>query len=157
MWHPLHILECLCRWMQPLDLSHTQNIGRMIKSHFPYSQFIVVSLKEGMFNNANVIFRTKFVDGVSAVTRTVPDRRYASARLLVNGMPLLPYMHSCSASRLTAFFTGPAGVQSSPRAARKQLQHTQTELCLRKTSGIDPHQCTVANSLAVVVNVRLLF
>ncbi len=42
-----------------LDLSHTQNIGRMIRTHFPYSQFIVVSLKEGMFNNANVIFRTK--------------------------------------------------------------------------------------------------
>lgn len=58
-----------------LDLSHTQNIGRMIKTHFPYSQFIVVSLKEGMFNNANVIYRTKFVDGVSAVTRTVPDKR----------------------------------------------------------------------------------
>jgi structural maintenance of chromosome 2 len=54
-----------------LDLSHTQNIGRMIKSHFPQSQFIVVSLKEGMFSNANVIFRTKFVDGVSTVTRTV--------------------------------------------------------------------------------------
>lgn len=31
----------------------------------PICQFIVVSLKEGMFNNANVIFRTKFVDGVS--------------------------------------------------------------------------------------------
>lgn len=58
-----------------LDLSHTQNIGRMIKTHFPQSQFIVVSLKEGMFNNANVIFRTKFVDGVSTVTRTVNDRR----------------------------------------------------------------------------------
>ncbi|KAF5947701.1 hypothetical protein HYC85_013658 [Camellia sinensis] len=45
-----------------LDLSHTQNIGRMIKTQFPHSQFIVVSLKEGMFNNANVLFRTKFVD-----------------------------------------------------------------------------------------------
>ena len=74
-----------------LDLSHTQNIGRMIRTHFPQSQFIVVSLKEGMFNNANVIFRTKvrcsfcpdpavvltsppaqFVDGVSTVMRTVP-------------------------------------------------------------------------------------
>lgn len=33
----------------------------------------MVSLKEGMFNNANVIFRTKFVDGVSTVTRTVND------------------------------------------------------------------------------------
>jgi len=27
-----------------------------------------------MFNNANVIYRTKFVDGVSAVTRTVTQR-----------------------------------------------------------------------------------
>lgn len=50
-----------------LDLSHTQNIGQMLKRHFPQSQFIVVSLKEGMFNNANTIFRTKFVDGVSTV------------------------------------------------------------------------------------------
>ncbi|KAI9907348.1 hypothetical protein PsorP6_004659 [Peronosclerospora sorghi] len=58
-----------------LDLSHTQNIGQMIRSHFSHSQFIVVSLKEGMFNNANVVFRTKFVDGVSTVTRTVPKSR----------------------------------------------------------------------------------
>jgi recombinational DNA repair ATPase RecF len=58
-----------------LDLSHTQNIGLMIRTHFASSQFIVVSLKEGMFNNANVIFRTKFVDGVSAVTRTVSGLR----------------------------------------------------------------------------------
>jgi len=61
-----------------LDLSHTQNIGRMIRAHFPYSQFIVVSLKEGMFNNANCIFRTKFVDGVSTVTRTVPALKNSS-------------------------------------------------------------------------------
>ena len=54
-----------------LDLSHTQNIGLMLRTHFSTSQFIVVSLKEGMFNNANVIFRTKFIDGVSCVTRTV--------------------------------------------------------------------------------------
>lgn len=53
-----------------LDLSHTQNIGMMLRTHFSNSQFIVVSLKEGMFNNANVIFRTRFVDGVSAVMRT---------------------------------------------------------------------------------------
>jgi hypothetical protein len=36
-----------------LDLSHTQNIGAMLRTHFRNSQFIVVSLKEGMFNNAN--------------------------------------------------------------------------------------------------------
>lgn len=53
-----------------LDLSHTQNIGRMLRRHFSGSQFIVVSLKEGMFGNANVIFRTKFVDGVSTIKRT---------------------------------------------------------------------------------------
>ncbi|XP_054814722.1 structural maintenance of chromosomes protein 2-1-like [Prosopis cineraria] len=58
-----------------LDLSHTQNIGRMIKAHFPHSQFIVVSLKEGMFNNANVLFRTKFVDGVSTVQRTATAKQ----------------------------------------------------------------------------------
>ncbi|XP_054664845.1 structural maintenance of chromosomes protein 2 [Grus americana] len=52
-----------------LDLSHTQNIGQMLRSHFRHSQFIVVSLKDGMFNNANVLYKTKFVDGVSTVTR----------------------------------------------------------------------------------------
>ncbi|PNF31371.1 hypothetical protein B7P43_G10071 [Cryptotermes secundus] len=54
-----------------LDLSHTQNIGNMLRTHFKHSQFIIVSLKDGMFNNANVLFRTKFVDGMSVVTQTV--------------------------------------------------------------------------------------
>lgn len=52
-----------------LDMSHTQNIGTMIKKHFKESQFIIVSLKDGMFNNANVLYRTKFVDGTSTITR----------------------------------------------------------------------------------------
>nr|XP_045609046.1 structural maintenance of chromosomes protein 2-like [Procambarus clarkii] len=52
-----------------LDLSHTQNIGNMLRTHFKHSQFIVVSLKDGMFNNANVLFKTKFVDGMSTVSR----------------------------------------------------------------------------------------
>ncbi|XP_071732712.1 structural maintenance of chromosomes protein 2-1-like [Rutidosis leptorrhynchoides] len=69
---PLYILDEVDA---ALDLSHTQNIGRMIKAHFPHSQFIVVSLKEGMFNNANVLFRTKFVDGVSTVQRTVASKQ----------------------------------------------------------------------------------
>lgn len=34
-------------------------------------EFIVVSLKGGMFNNAYVLFRTKSVDGVSTVERSV--------------------------------------------------------------------------------------
>lgn len=65
---PLYILDEVDA---ALDLSHTQNIGNMLKAHFKNSQFIIVSLKDGMFNNANVLFRTKFVDGVSAVVRTV--------------------------------------------------------------------------------------
>ncbi|KAI9746181.1 MAG: Structural maintenance of chromosomes protein 2 [Claussenomyces sp. TS43310] len=50
-----------------LDLSHTQNIGRLIKTRFMGSQFIVVSLKDGMFQNANRIFRTRFSEGTSVV------------------------------------------------------------------------------------------
>ncbi|NWU85229.1 SMC2 protein, partial [Onychorhynchus coronatus] len=52
-----------------LDLSHTQNIGMMLQTHFRHSQFIVVSLKDGMFSNANVLYRTRFLDGVSTITR----------------------------------------------------------------------------------------
>merc|ERR1712028_63828 len=65
-----------------LDLSHTQNIGNMLKTHFSQSQFIVVSLKEGMFNNANVIYRTKFVDGVSTVARTIGTGSSSRTRAL---------------------------------------------------------------------------
>ncbi|KAH6602712.1 hypothetical protein BASA61_000877 [Batrachochytrium salamandrivorans] len=63
---PMYILDEVD---SALDLSHTQNIGQLLKSRFKGSQFIVVSLKDGMFNNANVLFRTKFVDGVSKVDR----------------------------------------------------------------------------------------
>nr|AGU69477.1 structure maintenance of chromosomes 2 [Crypthecodinium cohnii] len=63
---PMYILDEID---SALDLSHTQNIGHMIRTHFPHSQFIVVSLKEGMFNHANVLFRTRFIDGTSQVTR----------------------------------------------------------------------------------------
>ncbi|KAF5270320.1 hypothetical protein FQR65_LT05508 [Abscondita terminalis] len=65
---PLYILDEVDA---ALDLSHTQNIGNMLKTHFKQSQFLIVSLKDGMFSNANVLFRTKFTDGVSAVQRTV--------------------------------------------------------------------------------------
>ena len=58
-----------------LDLSHTQNIGRLIKTRFTRfkgSQFIVVSLKDGMFQNANRIFRTRFSEGTSIVQALTP-------------------------------------------------------------------------------------
>lgn len=50
-----------------LDLSHTQHIGQLFKTRFKGSQFIVVSLKEGLFTNANVLFRTRFRDGTRFV------------------------------------------------------------------------------------------
>ncbi|KAF7508804.1 hypothetical protein GJ744_008681 [Endocarpon pusillum] len=55
-----------------LDLSHTQNIGRLIKTRFKGSQFIVVSLKDGMFQNANRVFRTRFSEGTSVVSVMTP-------------------------------------------------------------------------------------
>ena len=61
---PMYILDEIDA---ALDLSHTQNIGQLFRNRFKGSQFIVVSLKEGMFTNANVLFKSKFRDGVSAV------------------------------------------------------------------------------------------
>jgi len=57
-----------------LDLSHTENIGQMLRKHFKFSQFIIVSLKQGMWKNANVVFKTRFVDGTSRVLRCVPNK-----------------------------------------------------------------------------------
>lgn len=58
-----------------LDLSHTSNLGVMIKDHFPQSQFIIISLKDGMFNNANVLFQVSFMEGTSKVNRIVKELR----------------------------------------------------------------------------------
>ncbi|MGH0136108.1 UNVERIFIED_CONTAM: hypothetical protein FKN15_008318 [Acipenser sinensis] len=69
-----------------LDLSHTQNIGQMLRTHFRHSQFIVVSLKDGMFNNANVLFKTKFVDGVSTVARFAQSQNGFIVVSLKDGM-----------------------------------------------------------------------
>jgi structural maintenance of chromosome 2 len=63
---PLYILDEIDA---ALDLSHTQNIGSMLRLHFSQSQFIVVSLKEGMFTNANVLYRTQFIEGRSTIER----------------------------------------------------------------------------------------
>ncbi|KAL0480513.1 structural maintenance of chromosome [Acrasis kona] len=72
---PMYILDEIDA---ALDPSHTQNIGRMLKSHFAHSQFIVVSLKEGMFQNANVLFRTKYVNGQSTVSRVMGHKSVMS-------------------------------------------------------------------------------
>lgn len=54
-----------------LDLQHTAHMGSLFKNRFKGTQFIVVSLKEGLFTNANVLFKARFVDGTSVV-----DRKY---------------------------------------------------------------------------------
>ena len=53
-----------------LDLLRTQHIGTLFRTRFRGAPFIVVSLKEGLFSNANVLFRTRFRDGTSVVERT---------------------------------------------------------------------------------------
>jgi len=73
---PLYILDEVDA---ALDLSHTQNIGQMLKNHFKHSQFIIVSLKDGMFNNANVLFKTRLVDGKSTVTRFINPKTVTAA------------------------------------------------------------------------------
>ncbi|CAI2368414.1 unnamed protein product [Moneuplotes crassus] len=52
-----------------LDTSHTNNIGKMIKNHFGESQFIIISLKQEMFNQANVRYHVSFKEGISQVER----------------------------------------------------------------------------------------
>ncbi|BGP36911.1 Structural maintenance of chromosomes protein 2 [Rhodotorula kratochvilovae] len=71
---PMYILDEIDA---ALDLSHTENIGRLFRTRFKGSQFIVVSLKDGLFSNANVLFRARFRDGTSIVERT--SQRTASA------------------------------------------------------------------------------
>ncbi|MEN2495359.1 MAG: Structural maintenance of chromosomes protein 2 [Marteilia pararefringens] len=63
---PLYILDEVDA---ALDPSHTQNIGLMIQQHFKGSQFLIISLKEGMFTNSNVLFKVKLDNGISAVNR----------------------------------------------------------------------------------------
>lgn len=64
---PLYILDEIDA---ALDLSHTQRIGEMIRTQFSSSQFLIVSLKENLFNYADVLFRTSFLNGTSCITRS---------------------------------------------------------------------------------------
>jgi len=68
---PLYILDEVDA---ALDLSHTQNIGRLIRTKFSGAQFIIVSLKDGMFENANRIFRASLVQGISQVEKISGSR-----------------------------------------------------------------------------------
>lgn len=104
-----------------LDLSHTQNIGLMLRTHFSTSQFIVVSLKEGMFNNANVIFRTRFVDGVSQVTRTVVGKGITNATAAEDDDEVAPPSKKKSKS------VAAAGGKGSSKSAAKGIENTMIE------------------------------
>lgn len=77
---PMYILDEIDA---ALDLSHTQHIGQLFRTRFKGSQFIVVSLKDGLFTNANVLFRTRFRDGTSIVERTA--QRSTSTLYAANG------------------------------------------------------------------------
>jgi structural maintenance of chromosome 2 len=66
---PMYILDEIDA---ALDLQHTQHIGQLFKNRFKGSQFIVVSLKEGLFTNANVLFKARFRDGTSIVEVSLP-------------------------------------------------------------------------------------
>lgn len=57
-----------------LDPSHTQNIGLMLHTYFPTSQFLLVSLKDGMFSNADVLYHVRNTQGYSEITRVANSR-----------------------------------------------------------------------------------
>ena len=64
---PMYILDEIDA---ALDLSHTQHIGTLFRTRFCGAQFIIVSLKEGLFTNVNVLFRKRFRDGTSIIKCT---------------------------------------------------------------------------------------
>jgi structural maintenance of chromosome 2 len=61
---PMYILDEIDA---ALDLFHMQHIGMLFRMCFCGAQFIVVSLKEGLFTNPNVLFRTRFHNRTSVV------------------------------------------------------------------------------------------
>jgi structural maintenance of chromosome 2 len=104
-----------------LDLSHTENIGAMLKTHFSHSQFIVVSLKEGMFNNANVIYTTKFVDGVSAVHRAVVGAGASGGSSGAAARKALQQKASAAAASTTAANNGKGSRKKSKTAGSENV------------------------------------
>lgn len=83
---PLYILDEVDA---ALDLSHTQSIGRLLRSpRFSRAQFIVVSLKEGMFTNANVLFTTRFREGLSYIQRSVPEKEPGDKEIAISDLTL---------------------------------------------------------------------
>ena len=71
---PMYILDEIDA---ALDLSHTHQVGMLFRTRFRGAQFIVSSLKDGLFTNVNIFFRMRFSHRTSVVERTA--QRNASA------------------------------------------------------------------------------
>ena len=77
-----------------LDLSHTANLGLMLKQEFPESQFVVISLKDGMFSNANVLYRVSYVDGSSKVERLTKSTDFEVRKVICTPLRLLTFLQN---------------------------------------------------------------
>jgi structural maintenance of chromosome 2 len=79
---PFYILDEIDAAM---DLSHTENLGTIFSENFPDSQFIIISLKEGLYGSANVLYQTHLHDGQSMVSRKElwQNKAKAKGRLLL--------------------------------------------------------------------------
>merc|ERR1711976_394427 len=61
---PIYILDEIDA---ALDLEHTHKISRSLKEEFKGSQFIIISLHEKMFTNADSLYLTFLVEGSSNI------------------------------------------------------------------------------------------
>jgi len=72
---PMYILNKIDTTLDLLHMQHigtlfcTQHISTLFCTWFHGAQFIIVSLKEGLFTNVNILFCTRFCDGTSIVER----------------------------------------------------------------------------------------
>ena len=57
-----------------LDLSHTENFGKVLRKHFPQSQFLIISLKKQFVNQAKVVYHVHNKNGISHVRRIVQNQ-----------------------------------------------------------------------------------
>lgn len=129
---PMYILDEIDA---ALDLSHTQHIGQLFRNRFKGSQFIVVSLKEGLFTNANVLFKAK--------VRARLTRRFLILTFnpgLTPPLPPSPSVHRRDFDRRTHSHSLIKPKQSSPgptvvRPFRSQVEHRNSDTCARRRGG----------------------
>lgn len=115
--------------------TQAQHYGQMMKEHFPQTQFIVISYKEAVYNNANVIFRTSFeaipqFGASSCVAGYVSERH---VRMLAEKMSahrdLVRWLLLCAAGKATlAPLTSDSGLEA---LSYRQLQARAKQAGLR--------------------------